>query len=396
VRDYNWKIPPVTGAYNIGAFKKGKYIDFIRNPDWWANDKKYYQHRFNPDTLRIKVIRNDDVAFRYFLKGEIDTFALVMPRLWHGKAQGEPFDDGYILKAKFYNNVPVPSSGMWLNSADPILQDIAVRKALAHAVNVDKVIKTVLRNDYERLNTHHQGYGDYSNNSIRPRDFNLATANSMLEQAGWDTKGGDGIRLKNGQPLSLRITYMSDDHTPRLVILRESARKAGIDLKLQFLDMSTGFKQVLEKKHQIAWMGWGEGGIAPRFWQHYHSANANKPQTNNITNTADPLMDDKIERYRSSVDRDTRIALAQQLEQMIYDKAVFIPTFAVPYTRSGYWRWMKLPRWMGTKETTDLFSFSAGLHWIDNDEKATILAAKKAGTSYPPQTIINDDFRGDK
>jgi microcin C transport system substrate-binding protein len=107
-------------------------------------------------------------------------------------------------------------------------------------------------------------------------------------------------------------------------------------------------------------------------------------------------MDDKIERYRSSVDRDTRIALAQQLEQMIYDKAVFIPTFAVPYTRSGYWRWMKLPRWMGTKETTDLFSFSAGLHWIDNDEKATILAAKKAGTSYPPQTIINDDFRGDK
>ena len=83
-------------------------------------------------------------------------------------------------------------------------------------------------------------------------------------------------------------------HTPRLVILKEEARKAGIELNLQLLDASAGFKQILEKKHQIAWMGWAGGGLTPRYWQFFYSANAHIPQTNNITNTDDSLMDEKI------------------------------------------------------------------------------------------------------
>ncbi len=393
VRDYNWKIPPVTGAYNIGDFKKGKYVQFARIKAWWANDKRYYRYRFNPDSVRIKVIRNDDVAFRYFLKGDIDTFNLVKPNLWHGKAQGKAFDNGYIIKAKFYNDVPLPSSGMWLNTNDSILSDIQVRKALAHAVDIDKVIRTVLRNDYERLNSHHQGYGEYSNKTIKPRRFDLALANKILDDDGWQHRGDDGIRIKNNQRLSLRVTYMSDDHTPRLVILKESAAKAGIELKLQFLDPSTGFKQILEKKHQIAWMGWGEGGISPRFWQFYHSDNAKKTQTNNTTALSDPAIDAKIMEYRNATQTALRIALAKELEQLVTDQAVFIPTFAVPYTRSGYWRWMKLPDHMGNRDTTNLFSFSDGYYWIDLEAKKGIIEDKQQGVHLSPQTIINTDYK---
>ena len=42
--------------------------------------------------------------------------------------------------------------------------------------------------------------------------------------------------------------------TPRLVVLREEAKKAGIDLKLKLLDSSSAFKSFLEKKHEIAYM----------------------------------------------------------------------------------------------------------------------------------------------
>ncbi|WP_162844192.1 extracellular solute-binding protein [Sinobacterium caligoides] len=393
VRDYNWKIPPVTGAYNISKFSKGKFIQFDRQDNWWANNKRYYRHRFNPDSIRVKVIRNDDVAFRYFLKGELDTFNLVRPNLWYGKARGKVFDEGYILKAKFYNDIPQSPSGLWLNTQDPILADRQVRLALAHALDFDKVIKTVLRNDYERLNRQYQGYAEYDNETIHPREFDLARANQILDADGWQQRGKDGIRRKDGKRLSLRITYMNNDHTPRLVILRESAARAGIDLKLQFLDSSTGFKQILEKKHQIAWMGWSAGGIAPRFWSYYHSDHANRPQTNNITALSDPALDKKIMRYRQSINRDERIALAKELAKIVDHHAVFIPSFSVPYTRAGFWHWMKLPSDLGNRTTDSLFSFADGYYWIDEQDKQQVLADKHDGIPYAPKTIVNERYK---
>jgi microcin C transport system substrate-binding protein len=88
VADYNWKIEPNTGPYQITDVRKGRYIELTRDPNWWANDRKYYQHRFNPDKIRIKVVRDLNVDFQHFIKGETDTFGLVIPQFWHDKAKG--------------------------------------------------------------------------------------------------------------------------------------------------------------------------------------------------------------------------------------------------------------------------------------------------------------------
>src|SRR5690606_24173234 len=127
--------------------------------------------------------------------------------------------------------------------------------------------RRVLRNDYERLQTMNEGYGDYSNPDIRARGFNLKKADQLFDAAGWDRRGPDGIRVKDSQRLSLRVTYYSDSHTPRLVVLKEDARKAGVELTLRLLDPSAAFKQIMEKKHQVAWMAWSGGGLTPRYWE---------------------------------------------------------------------------------------------------------------------------------
>ncbi|GIT15031.1 MAG: ABC transporter substrate-binding protein [Gammaproteobacteria bacterium] len=340
VQDYNWRSEPGTGAYRISRVEKGQFVEFGRNEDWWGNDKRYLAKRFNPDTVRVTVIRDMNVAWEYFLRGEIDAFPVLMPRFWHEKAQGEPFDNGYINRIKFYTDTPQPSAGLWLNTDDPVLADRNVRLGLAHAMNIDLLLSTVLRGDYERLKTHHDGYWDYSNPNIQPREFDLQKADEYLDAAGFPNRGPDGIRMRDGQRLSLRVVYSTQEHTPRLVLLREEAKKAGIELNLQLLDSSAAFKQILEKQHQVAWMAWGIG-LTPRFWQHYHSENAHKPQTNNITNTDNPEMDALIMEYRAATDKETRVRLAHQFEQMVHESGVFIPTYKVPYTREAYWRWLK-------------------------------------------------------
>ena len=74
VEDYNWRVEPNTGPYQISAVEKGRFIEFSRKDDWWANDFKYYQNRFNVDTIRIDIIRDENVAYEYFLRGELDAF----------------------------------------------------------------------------------------------------------------------------------------------------------------------------------------------------------------------------------------------------------------------------------------------------------------------------------
>ena len=399
---YNWKIEPNTGPYQISEVRKGKYIELKRDPNWWANDRKYYRHRFNPDKIRINVIRDGNVAFEHFLRGDIDTFGLVLPVFWHDKAKGPPFDDGYIARYWFYSQLPQPASGMFLNEDDPILKDRNVRIGLAYAMNFDRVIRTVLRGDYSRMQTFNEGFGEYDNTSIKAREFDLDKARQYLEAAGWKERGPDGILVKDGQRLSLRVTYGSPYHTDRLVVLREEAKKAGIELELSLQDASAAFKQMQEKKHQIAWMTWASQGLSPEYWQFFHSVNAHIPQTNNLMNHDDPAMDKLIDQYRASTKKSERVELAHRLEQMVYDSGCVIPSFEVPYTREAAWIWVKLPKGLGVETTDSLFDplelsggvySSGGLFWIDVDEKQRVRAAMSDGVKFPPIFIKDETYR---
>ncbi len=394
VRDYNWQPEPSTAAYKISDVRKGKYVEFSRLKDWWANDKRYYRNRFNPDKIHVKVIRDINIAWQYFEKGELDSFPLTLPDFWYNKAKGKLFDKGYIDKIWFYNSVPQPSQGLWINMTAPPLDDIRVRYALAFALDFDRINNTILHGDYTRLDTQNVGYGAYDNKAIKARSFDIKRAVSYLTETGWTNIGDDGTREKNGSRLSLTISYGQPAYTDRLAMLKEDAKKAGIELQLQFLDSSAFFKQVLEKKHQIAMLGYSAGGLSPEYWQFYHSDNANKPQTNNITNFSDPQMDKWIDTYRLELNKDTRVDLAHKMEKKLFDASIFIPSFKTPYTREAYWRWIKLPKGYATRSSSAVVDvFGSGLFWIDVEEKNRLMAIMRAGTALPPSTITDTTWK---
>lgn len=395
VRDYNWRIEPNTGPYQISRVDKGKYVEFELKEDWWARDLRYFRNRFNVKKVRISVIRDLESAFRYFLKGELESFPMVMPAFWHDKSQDEMFRRGYIHRIWFYNDVPQPGFGIFLNQEVPLFQDRNVRYAFAHAMNIDKMLQTVLRGDYMRLHNLYTGFGEYSNTELRARDFSLEKADTFLRAAGWVERGPDGIRIKDGKRLSVMVTYGAPDHTDRLILLKEEAKKAGLELQLELLDSAAAFKKMLEKKHEVAWMAWGTG-FRPAYWEFYHSVNAHKPQTNNITNTDDADMDAMVMAYRDATDGARRAELSRQLQAKIHEMGMVIPTLMVPYTREAFWRWLKLPEHHGTRLSTSLFSpfgDSGGLFWVDEEDRSRTLVAKEAGATFDPVTLIDETWR---
>ena len=395
VARFNWALVPNTGPYQITDFKKGRYIKFSRKKNWWAADNRYFKHRFNVDSVLFTVIRDFNLQWEYFKKGRLDTFFITLPKYWHVKSDTPVIRNGYVDRIWFFNDLEQPARGLWLNQDKKIFSDIRLRKAFAHAMNVNKVIREVLRNDYVRLPQAFYGYGRYTDYSIAPRAYDIAQVESLMTQAGWH-RGSDGVWAKGGQRYAVTVTYSYDEHMPRLVVLKEEALKAGIELELEKLDGASMFKKFLEKQHDVAWMAWSTS-MRPQYWEGWHSANAHKPQTNNITNTDDPELDGLIERYRDSLDEDERILLSKKIQRIIDDICAYVPTFMVPYARIAYWRWMVLPQFHGTRMSDDLFSpFSpttGGLFWIDPEKRQETLDAMAEGKSFPEGLIVDKRFK---
>ena len=395
VQKYNWKIVPNTGAYQIKEFKKGKFIKFQKKKNFWAENRKYFKNRFNVETVVYRVIRDNNLQWEYFKKGQLDTIMMIFPKYWHQKSKISLFQKGYVKKIWFFNDQERPSHGMWLNQDKEIFKDRRLCYAFAHAMNVEQVINNVLRKDYFRLDQAFSGYGQYTDTTIKPRKYDIQKVDDLMASAGW-IRGKDGIWQKGKRRFSIKVTYTAEEHMPRLVVLKQDALKAGIELILERLDSTAMFKKILEKKHDVAWMGWGTN-IRPSYWQGWHSDNAHKPQTNNITNTDDSKLDELIEKYRASLNEKQRIELSLQIQNAINETGAFVPTFMVPYVRQGYWRWMQLPEFHGTRRSEDLFdpfsTTTGGLFWIDSQKKNETLKAMKSKRDFKPVEIVDKQFK---
>ncbi len=395
VKTYNWLVEPNTGPYVLDTFKKGKHVIFKRKKNWWAADRRFYRHRFNADQIQVNVIRDLNVGWEHFKRGQLDSFGLTLPDYWHDKATGPPFSNGLVHKLCFYNDKPQPSYGFWLNLDIPLFQDTNVRYAFAHAVNIRKMIDTVLRGDYERLPNIYTGYGPYTDTTLKPRTFDIDAVTKLMTASGWK-RGGDGIYEKEGQRFSVKITYGVAEHTDRLVVLKEEARKAGLEMVLHKLDSSASFKAVLEKKHEVSFHGMS-AGLRPSPWQYFHSENAHKPQTNNFMNIDDPEMDQLVDSYRDSTVEAERIDLAKKIQNRLHEIGSYVPTYMIPYFRTAYWRYWRAPDVPGTRLSDALFDATdatrGGLFWFDPTLHAETEAAMKSDRTFPPVTLIDETYR---
>jgi microcin C transport system substrate-binding protein len=396
VKKFNWQIVPNTGPYQIDEIKKGQFITFKRKKDWWGDELRLFKHRFNVDKVTVKVIRDASVAFEYFRKGELDTFAMTMPIYWYDKSKIPEIEHGYVNRLWFYTDSPQPSMGMWMNQDFEPFKDINVRLGMQHAMAVDKMIQTVLRGDYDRLPQHYAGYGKFTNAAVKARPFDLKKAEGYFTKAGYTTRGPDGILLKDGKRLAFTVTYPTAEHTPRLVFLKEEAKKAGVELNLQLLDGGAAWKKQLEKKHEIAWTGFSTD-LRPAYWEHYHSENANKPQTNNFTGTDNKELDKLIIAQRDTTDLNEQIKLGKKIQEIVHEEAGFIPMYMVPYFRQAYWRYWRTPKVAATKLSDSAFapfgSATGGLFWFDEELKKETQAAMKSGKKFEAVTIVDKTFK---
>ena len=388
VKKYNWKIPPNAGPYFISKVKKGKSVTLKRVKNWWGESKRFLRYRYNMDRIRYVVVRNEEVAFQHFLKGKIHSFLITDPMWWYDKAKGKAFHKGWIHKIWFYTDAPAPNYGIFLNTKFPLFQDINVRKGVLYALHVDKVLKTLLRGDYERLHTGDTGMGPYTPKELRARTYDLVKSKEFFAKSGWKKRGSDGILVKEGMRMSFPLSFGASHHTNRMLILVEEAKKAGVEIRLDQKDRAGHFKFIQGKKHAATYSAWA-GKYVPQYWSQWHSKNASDPNSNSLTGIADPTMDVLVEKFRRSTSEEERIRLSHTIQEKIKDLAVYHPLWLVPYFRDAYWRFYRFPVPVATKTSDEMLDPFLGGYWWDEALYKETMKKK----SFPPVTLIDKTFR---
>ena len=220
------------------------------------------------------------------------------------------------------------------NLEHPILADRSVRQAIALCIDRDELVQRlvapidpqaeVLNN--ELIVTNQAGYED--NSASADVDFGEADteeAQALLDAAGWEV-GDDGIRVKDGERLSVRIAR--SDPNPRreemVALMASQCEPVGIEL-LDAPDPDV-FSLIDAGDYDIALFGW--------FASAFFTFNGGRYVTGGGQNSqglSDPRIDDVFERINTELDVTERQALANEADRLLWDNMSSLPLFQIPY-----------------------------------------------------------------
>ncbi len=404
---YQWTFEPTAGPYYLESFRKGESLTFKKVKDWWGYDYAYNKYRYNIDTLTFRVITGGtEIIKNYFYNNRIDIYGLIIPQEWADGEGREQIKKGYIERQYDYYVPLTGVYGIFMNVRDPLFADVNVRRGMYYAVNIQKMIDTTLRGEYARY--HNIGLAHvfagivFDDNDIRKPDFDPKKAGELFDKAGYSRFGADGIRTNGkGARLSFELLYSAPSHTERLSVLKEEARKAGVEIQLKLMQQGA-FTAVREKKYQ-AWWGAMSTGLYDDYWEYFHSVNAANTQTNNFWGYADKDMDKLLDAFRKEGSLAKKAALTKEIQRKVDSEALVIPSYYIPFIRGAAWKWIRFPKWLSQKYADDFydpFSVSdpnlsgySGYLWVDEDIRKETMEAQKTGKAFAPRLLKDETNR---
>jgi len=164
------KHPVGTGPYKIVDYKAAEYLDLARFDDYWGEKPKIQQARF-------VFVQDDNTRVAKLQAGEVD---LIM---------ATPYSAYDQLKSQGYTliKLPVhPTQSIQMQFANPKSpwHDLRIRKAMAHAIDRDAIVKGLLHGmptDYPRLMPDEVGYDP----SLVDYKYDPAKARALAAEAGY-------------------------------------------------------------------------------------------------------------------------------------------------------------------------------------------------------------------
>ena len=208
-------------------------IEFVS----WDNKLKLARVK---DGLKISLqeVKDPTVRVLKLLRGEVDLLQGDLPPELVKYLQSQP-------EISVKSSAGANFSYLGLNFQDPLLNQLKVRQAIAHAINRPEIIQKVMVTNTREANMilppeHYAG-----NANLEPYTYNPVLARALLSEA--------GVKL----PLKLVYKTSTDAQRVRFAtIMQAQMAAAGIELEIRSLDWGTFFADVKAGNFQLCGLTW--------------------------------------------------------------------------------------------------------------------------------------------
>ncbi len=394
--------PLGSGAYKVGRFDAGRYIEYERVKDWWGADLPVARGQNNFDVVRFEYYRDRDVGFEGFTAENYLFREEFTSRTWKTRYHFPAVQDGRVKRDTIPDDTPSGAQGWFINTRRKKFTDARLREALDNAFDFEWTNKTIMYGCYERTvsvfqNSDMMAMGKPSAQELallepfrgRVADevfgepyvppvtdgsgddrVQLRKAAELLQHAGCVIKDGKRV-LPSGEPIT--IEFLLDERTfePHHMALIKNLATLGIDATIRLVDPVQYRARLDDFDFDITVDRFGFSSTPGDSLRSYFSSQAAALKgSNNLAGIADPVVDALIETVIAADMRPALVTACRALDRVIRAGRYWIPQWYKPSHWIAYWdvfgRPPAQPRYFrGIPDTW----------WYDHDKAAKILRA---------------------
>ncbi|MCS7229024.1 MAG: ABC transporter substrate-binding protein [Candidatus Kryptonium sp.] len=242
------KNPITNGPYKIARWERGQFIELVKNEKYF--DKNYPKIK----RIFVKIVPNESNLLLQFLNGQIDVLPSIPP------AVAEKYENNPNVKFIKYPFLAYEYIG-W-NQRNPLFADKRVRQALSYGINVDYIIKVILKGNAVRSTSPFPSIFWAYNDKLKPYPYDPEKAKKLLTEAGWRDSNGDGIldKVINNKKIDFKFTLITnaENQTRKEIatVIQNDLSKLGIKMEIQVFEFNTFMRYILDRNFDAVLSGW--------------------------------------------------------------------------------------------------------------------------------------------
>ncbi|MBY0177072.1 ABC transporter substrate-binding protein [Curtobacterium herbarum] len=319
----NCESPVGTGPFRVADWKHGDRVTLTKNADYTPLAGSTTKPRL--DGLTWRFLPDSTSRYAALQSGQVDVIDNAQPDQLKAASSKAAIRD---LDAPR----PGASNRLELNSGHGVFQDESVRKAFIAAAEIDPGLKSLF------LGTAKRSYSVLS--SVEPTSYSdkalfgydPSEAERLLDAAGWK-ENGDGVREKDGKPLTVTFPVSTNQSVPAerslFQQIQASEAKVGISIKLEELDLSSWYAALAKNQYDVVSAPYTK--VGPDVLRIlYDSASITPAPSGYFANLAqldDPALDRLLERAAQTADSAERADLVEQAQQTILESRTVLPLY---------------------------------------------------------------------
>ncbi len=362
-------VPLGSGAYKVGRFDAGRYIEYERVKDWWGADLPVSRGQNNFDVLRYEYYRDRDVGFEGFIAENYLFREEFTSRTWATRYDFPAVADGRVKRDTIPDQTPSGAQGWFINTRRRQFADVRVREALNNAFDFEWTNKTIMYGCYERTvsvfqNSDMMAVGKPSaaelallepfrgrvaeqvfgepylppvNDGSGDDRAMLRKAVQLLQAAGCPIKDGKRV-LPDGTAITIEFLLDEPTFEPHHMALIKNLAILGIDATIRLVDPVQYRARLDGFDFDITVERFSFSSTPGDSLRSYFSSQAAALKgSNNLAGIADPVIDSLIETVIAADSRPALVTACRALDRVVRAGQYWIPQWSKPSHWIAYW-----------------------------------------------------------